>query len=122
MTQSDDSTAGILAQFVAALEDLQANIGKANVEGRSLRAKFLATQQLYQQKLLPTLANSPKATALVTYQTEISRALRLLGIDISFLQTAKNAITIQRRQAQMQQRLKTLLDFSLGLVKALEED
>ncbi|MDB9525072.1 heterocyst frequency control protein PatD [Oscillatoria sp. CS-180] len=108
----------LLAAFIAALTNLQTEVSKSTLDGRSLQQQFLATQQLYQQQLLPTLALSPSAAALVGYQTEISRALRLLGMDVAFLQSAKNALTQQKRQVQMQERLKTLLDFGRGLQDA----
>lgn len=111
----------LLAAFIASLNRLQTSTTQANVDGRSLQQAFLATQQLYQQQLLPTLMESPAAASLVTYQTEINRALRLLGMDVTFLQSAKNPLTQQKRQAQMQQRLKTLLEFSQGLQAELAD-
>jgi len=105
----------LVLDFIAALEQLQAQVGKSTVDGRSLQQDFLAVQQFYQQSLLPTLMDAPHASDLVTHQTEINRAFRLLGMDVTFLRSAKNAITQQQRQAQMQQRLKTLLEFTGGL-------
>ena len=109
-----------LDAFIILLEALYNTVGQANIEGRSLQQDFLTAQQLYQQQLMPTLMASPAAASLMTYQTEINRALRLLGMDVSFLQTAKNPMTVQKRQAQMQQRLQTLLAFSRGLAEQLQ--
>lgn len=111
----------LLTAFLSLLEGLKSSAGRANVDARSLQQDFLTAQQLYQQQLLPTLMASPAAASLMTYQTEINRALRLLGMDVSFLQTAKNPMTVQKRQAQMQQRLQTLLEFSRGLAEQLGE-
>lgn len=105
----------LLQSFIENLKALQTSAATANVDGRSLQQQFLEAQQLYQQQLLPTLVESPAAASLMTYQTEINRALRLLGMDVTFLQSAKNPMTQQKRQAQMQQRLQTLLEFSQGL-------
>jgi len=105
----------LLQSFIENLKVLQTSAATANVDGRSLQQQFLETQQLYHQQLLPTLVESPAAASLITYQTEINRALRLLGMDVTFLQSAKNPVTQQKRQAQMQQRLQTLLEFSQGL-------
>jgi phenylacetate-coenzyme A ligase PaaK-like adenylate-forming protein len=113
------SLSQLLTAFIEALSTLQASACNANIDGRSLHQHFLTAQQLYQQQLLPTLIESPAAASLVTYQTEINRALRLLAMDVNFLQSAKNPLTQQKRQAQMQQRLKTLLEFSQGLQAAL---
>lgn len=119
-TQPPDlSDTDLLKAFIAGLETLLAGARQSGFEGRSLQKQFLATQQLYQQQLLPTLVASAQASALVTYQTEINRSLRLLGMDVSFLQSAKNPMTQQKRQTQMQQRLKTLLEFSRGLLDEL---
>jgi signal recognition particle subunit SEC65 len=55
------------------------------------------------------------------FQTEMNRALRLLGIDVTFLQSAQNPMTVQKRQAQMRQRLRQLLDFSRELRTTLTQ-
>ena len=119
--RSDHSLQALLATFIAALERLHTSARQANLDSRSLQQEFLAAQQLYQQQLLPTFMASTEAASLVTYQTEINRALRLLGMDVSFLRTAKNSMTLQKRQAQMQQRLQTLLEFSRGLSDQLRD-
>jgi hypothetical protein len=111
----DQSIGELLAAFIEALQGLQEQATQSNIDGRSLQQQFLVAQQLYQQQLLPSLVETPAAATLVTYQTEINRALRLLGMDVTFLQSAQNPMTQQKRQAQMQQRLKTLLEFSEGL-------
>lgn len=113
---------GKLADFRQALVTLQDSVASSQIEGRSLQQQFLTSQQLYQQQLVPILTDAPSASAFVPYQTEISRALRLLGMDVAFLQSAKNPLTQQRRQAQMQQRLERLLEFVRGLQAALETE
>jgi len=119
---SNSAEADVLATFINLLETLESSVGMANINGRSLQQQFLQAQQFYQTQLLPTLLASPSAEGLVTYQTEINRALRLLGMDVSFLQSAKNSLTLQKRQAQMQQRLTTLLEFCRGLQGAIATD
>ena len=124
MTDAADAGATaveLLAQFVEQLEELQKSAQGAQVHGRSLQQAFLQAQQLYQTQLLPALMATPTAERFQSYQTEINRALRLLGMDVAFLQSAKNAMTIQKRQAQMQQQLKTLLEFCQGLQTAMAE-
>ncbi len=118
---SDSTEFRRLATFVEQLEALQRIAQGAQIDGRSLQQQFLQTQQLYQTQLLPTLAESPAAASLMTYQTEINRALRLLGMDVTFMQSAKNPITRQKRQAQMLERLETVLGFCRGLQSAMTE-
>lgn len=110
----------VLQAFIKALEQLQASTSRANLDGRSLHQHFLAAQQLYQQQLVPILT-ATAASTLTSYQTEINRTFRLLGMDVTFLQTAKHAMTVQKRQAQMQQRLQTLLGFSRELAQRLND-
>lgn len=116
------ATTDVLTTLITTLERLQAQIQRSQIDGRSLQATFLTAQQLYQQQLLPTLMADEAAASLMTYQTEINRALRLLGMDVTFLRSAKNSITQQKRQAQMQQRLTTLLEFCGGLHNELTGD
>lgn len=110
-----------LALFITRLEKLDTIAQKSHIDGRSLQQQFLEAQQLYQTQLLPLMAASPAAAKFVSYQTEINRTLRLLGMDVAFLQSAKNSSTIQKRQAQMLKRLQTLLEFCRGLSAAMQE-
>lgn len=118
---ADSAEVEVLAKFVNRLEMLQSSAQGANLNGRSLQQQFLQAQQFYQTQLLPTLLASPSAEGLMAYQTEMNRTLRLLGMDVSFLQSAKNSITMQKRQAQMLERLKTLLEFCRGLQGAMTQ-
>jgi hypothetical protein len=117
---SDSRT--LLATFINILSTLQTQIEQPQVDGRSLQQTFLTAQQLYQQQLLPTLMDDEAAASLMSYQTEINRALRLLGMDVTFLRSAKNSMTQQKRQGQMRQRLTTLLEFCGGLQNELTGD
>lgn len=110
-----------LKAFTKALQVLQALVLQANVDRQALNSHFLMVQQHYQQGLRPVLEEM-QSPALTPYQTEINRSLRLLGMDVAFLQAAQKSPTVQKRQAQMEQRLKSLLDFSQGLAAALEAD
>lgn len=110
-----------LRAFTQALAGLQALALQANVDRQVLNSHFLKAQQHYQQKLRPALEEM-QSPALTPYQTEINRSMRLLGMDVAFLQAAQKSPTVQKRQAQMEQRLKSLLDFSQGLAAALESD
>ena len=121
MMDSNAAETDVLAHFIALLKALHNQVQGAQVDGRSLQQQFLQAQQLYQTQLMPILVNSAAAEGFMAYQTEINRALRLLGLDVAFLQSAKNPLTIQKRQAQMQQRLKTLLEFCQGLQTAMAE-
>ncbi|MEM6838621.1 MAG: heterocyst frequency control protein PatD [Cyanobacteria bacterium P01_C01_bin.120] len=115
----DKHDVDILTTFITQLKGLQTMTQSSNIDGRSLQQHFLAVQQLYQTQILPLMMTSSAAADFVSYQTEINRALRLLGLDVAFLQSAKQSVTQQKRQAQMLKRLNTLLEFCQGLKTAL---
>jgi hypothetical protein len=109
--------------FVTQVGQLQTAATQANPDGRSLQSIFLSLQQAAQQGLLAFTGEGLSASdraQLLSHQTEISRALRLLGIDISFLQAARQAITTQKRQAQMGDRLEQLIGHGEGIVAILQ--
>ena len=109
------SLIALTTRLIAQLQQLQADAGVTNIAERSLQLQVTALQHLYQQQLLPALIASPAASTLTTYQTEINRALRLLGLDATFLRSAKTPQTQAKRLAQLQDRLRILLEFSQGL-------
>ena len=83
------SPLALTTRLIAQLQQLQTDASALNLAERLLQPQVTSVQQLYQQQLLPALTMSPAASALVTYQTEINRALRLLGMDVTFLRSAK---------------------------------
>jgi hypothetical protein len=101
-----------LTDFVAGLTALQTQLTCSNPDGRSLSALFLMVQQHYQQGLSPALQEASHHQPI---HTEINRSLRLLGMDVAFLQSAQRSLTAQKHQAQMQQRLADLLILCQGL-------
>ena len=117
MSTSDPpaSPLALTTRLIAQLQQLQAAATEPNLTAQSLQPQVTSLQQLYQQQLLPALIASPAASTLVTYQTEINRALRLLGMDATFLRSAKTPQTQAKRLVQLQDRLRILLEFSQGL-------
>ncbi len=93
-----------------------------NVAEREL-AKILATNQKI-QKLFETriinLDNSKLdlsiASQVQSYLTEIHKQLRLLNVDVTFLQASQNPQTTQTRLANMSDRLETLKGYCLSIL------
>jgi hypothetical protein len=73
----------------------------------SLQATFSQTIAQIDLTDIPPPANH----RLQSLQVEISKELRLLQVDMLFLQTAKQPETVAHRQQQMQNRLGTLLRY-----------
>ncbi len=131
MDPADDCTdlrhnpRALVTTFMAQVQRLRQTATQANPDGRSLQEQFLALQQSAQQGLLQMTSPQQEGLApqsVVAYQTEISRALRLLGMDITFMQAARQSLTQQKRQSQMSDRLDRLLIYGEGLLAFLPDD
>ena len=97
------------------LQTLQNQVTQANPDQMKLRSQFLETQQWFQQKIIGLEVDDQLEPAdestVRSHNTEINKHLRLLGMDLTFLQAAKQPTTAQQRQAQIRDRIQTLLTF-----------
>jgi hypothetical protein len=60
----------------------------------------------------------PIAGKMRSYLTESHRLLRLLSIDLIFIATARNPITIQQRRQAYQDKLNLLLQYCQAVIKS----
>ncbi|OLP20208.1 hypothetical protein BST81_01895 [Leptolyngbya sp. 'hensonii'] len=99
-------------EFQRLLTGLQDQVVQANPDRVRLQAEFLKVQQFFQLQIL-TLNPGDGAISqrLQALQTETNKQLRLLAVDISFLQAARQPATTQQRQAQIRDRLTTLAGY-----------
>lgn len=88
-------------------------------DGRRLQEQFLLAQQHFQHQILPLGDSYPTAQPAIT---EMNRTFRLLGMDVAFLQAARQSITAQQRQGQMLEKLEQLLGFCDALDQAINGD
>ncbi len=105
-------------QFVQLLEQLQ--VASLEEDKLELRKSHQKAQQFFQQQIL-TLEPVDNYQ-LRSYQTEISKELQLIGMDVIFLQAARVSKTAVTRQKQLLNRLPTLLKYCnaiLQLTKSL---
>jgi hypothetical protein len=77
-------------------------------------------QQIFQQQVLTLSQDS--ADHLQPLFTEMNRVLRLLGMDVAFLQTARQPQTRHQRQHQMLTKLTQLTAFAASLQQHLDAD
>lgn len=98
------------------LQALVALAQAANPDGQALQAQFLLAQQQFQHRMLPLGEELPSAQPVLT---EINRTLRLLAMDVAFLQTARQSTTTQQRQQLMLAKLGQLLTFCQALEQAI---
>ncbi|HZG39821.1 MAG TPA: heterocyst frequency control protein PatD [Nodosilinea sp.] len=107
-----------LSNLRSQLQSLTTLVQAANPDGQSLQAQFLLAQQQFQQQLLPL---GEEMTSAQPVLTEMNRTLRLLAMDVAFLQAARQSATTQRRQRQMVEKLEQLLGFCQALEQAIAE-
>ncbi|MEO1209616.1 MAG: heterocyst frequency control protein PatD [Cyanobacteria bacterium J06638_20] len=86
-----------------------------------LQAQFKTAQTQFQQEILTPSADLALPSAVQSAQTEVNRLMRLLGTDVTFLRSAKQADTQAKRLGQVSDRLSRLLEFCDGLLSAPEE-
>jgi hypothetical protein len=80
----------------------------------NLQPVLLSLKQMYQMHLLNCNLDGllpQTAQMLQSVQVEIDKQLRLLGMDVQFLQAAKQPITVEQRKTQIRDRLQTLLRY-----------
>ncbi|NJL46674.1 MAG: heterocyst frequency control protein PatD [Leptolyngbyaceae cyanobacterium SM2_5_2] len=99
------------------LSRLQTLCQQANPSGLALQEPFLLAQQHFQSQILPLGEES--SPALQPILTEMNRTLRLLAMDVAFLQAARQPLKAQQRQQQMGERLQQLLGFCEALSQAI---
>ncbi|HIK53741.1 MAG TPA: heterocyst frequency control protein PatD [Synechococcales cyanobacterium M55_K2018_004] len=100
--------------FQRSLQSLQGLATLANPDIRAVQAAVLESQQLFQTCVLPLdleLVDGAIAPRLQSIQTEIGKQLRLLGMDVTFWQTARQPITLQQRQQQVCERIALLQQY-----------
>lgn len=115
----------MLQQIVSAMETdltgLQQAVTQSNPNPRTIQQLFLKTQQRFQSQLLPTAsADGGQQVQIQPILTEMNRTLRLLGMDVAFLQAARQSTKVQQRQKQMCDRITQLQNFCIGLQRQLE--
>jgi hypothetical protein len=56
-----------------------------------------------------------------SYKTEINKQLRLLEVDMMFLQGAKQLTTLQARLKTIEERIDTLIRYCQAIIQPAEE-
>jgi hypothetical protein len=116
---------GILLQlyqeFQQKLQQLKQLATQTQPDQAALRQVFLETQRFFQVQMIGVDGSELTTAAqsqVHTYQTEINKQLRLLGQDVMFLQAARQSNTVQQRQAQILDRIETLLRYCDTLLES----
>ncbi|AFY41990.1 heterocyst frequency control protein PatD [Nostoc sp. PCC 7107] len=96
------------------LVQLRSDISSVQLDKTQLRQRVADLQQLFQQEIVPLATIDSKEQS---FRTEISKQLRLLEIDVTFLQGARQAATTQARLQTISDRLTTLIQYCHAILQ-----
>jgi hypothetical protein len=106
--------------FATLLQQLRDYTTTTELNAPGLRQGVASLQQIFQQQIVP-LANEdtqiPHNTREQSYQTEISKQLRLLELDVIFFQGARQPATSQARLQTISDRLTTLMQYCEAILQ-----
>ncbi|MBD2078069.1 heterocyst frequency control protein PatD [Phormidium sp. FACHB-592] len=111
--------------FKQTLQQVQQRAVSPNANSLMLRSEVTALQQYFHEQLLSLSTDTFSTTTqqwVQSYQVEMDKQLRLLGMDVLFLQAAKQAATALQRQQQVCDRLGTLQRYCEALLGGEEKD
>lgn len=104
---------GKYQEFATLLEKLYSDVSITQVDAPTLQQRFYEVQQFFIEKIISLNDLDSREQS---YQTEISKQLRLLEIDIVFISGAKKPETVNMRVKNMQNRLKILIGYCQSLM------
>ncbi len=105
--------------FNQTLQQVQQMAVSSDVNTAILRSEVTALQRYFHDRLLSLSIDTFSATTqqwVQSYQVEMDKQLRLLGMDVLFLQAARQATTALQRQQQVCDRLVTLQRYCEALL------
>ena len=96
------------------LDEFRANVTVGKLNAGELRPHLAKLQAFFSQQIVPLVdANSREQS----YKTEISKQLRLLEVDMMFLQGAKQLTTLQARLKTIEERINTLIGYCQAITQ-----
>ena len=99
------------------LDEFRANVTAGELNAGELRPHLAKLQAFFSQQIVPLVdANSREQS----YKTEISKQLRLLEVDMMFLQGAKQLTTLQARLKTIEERIDTLIRYCQAITQPTE--
>jgi len=101
-------------EFKQALEELQVTVS----DGRS-DPDLAGIQRFFQERVASLTAEGIDPSLVSRWQsvqTEIHKQMRLLTVDLTFLQASRQLSTREQRQKQIVSRLQTSIDYCQMLV------
>ncbi len=97
------------------LTELRSLVLLTNPDRAVVQGRLLQLQQQFLSHVLPLAEGNDEAVQPVL--TEISRTLRLVAVDVAFLQTSRQPGITQQRQRQIDERLGQLANWLEYLIQ-----
>ena len=107
----------ILHDYEEQLAQLQAVLGRGEMVQQAKRLQYFFEQTLWSQVTQLEVLQPHWQSAT----TEIHRHMRLLSIEVSFFESARQSQTHKQRLAQVERRLKQLKGFTQVLIALCEQ-
>ena len=107
-------------KFQQVLQELQTAATQVNLDRAALLAAFREVQQFFAGHIMASDSDEvdpPLSSLERSCLTEIHKQLRLLGMDVSFLQASRVQATAQTRQAAISDRINTLMGYCEALLQ-----
>jgi hypothetical protein len=101
-------------KFQMVLQALREEIESPNSRVAAISEKFVQVQQVFQQEIMSLTSDElaeDEIARFVKVQTEMHRNIRLLGTDLMFLRSSKQATTSTQRSSTVRDRLNNLMGF-----------
>lgn len=99
--------------LVTLLDELRQGI-ITQIDVVEVRQRLTALKQLFGQEVIPLMEDDSR---IQSYKTEISKQLRLLEVDVMFLQGARQATTVKARLDVISDRLNTLIQYCHAILQ-----
>ena len=106
-------------EFLTALLRLREHLSASSLDAGSLQEKLRQLQQFFQERIISLPDDGLEGSAASRWQsiqTEMHRTLRLLGTDILFLRSSRQATTTEQRLGTIGDRLSQLIGYCQAIV------
>ncbi|MBD2250550.1 heterocyst frequency control protein PatD [Nostoc parmelioides] len=105
--------------LVTLLLEFRQGINTSELDVLSVRQRLAELKQLFGEEIAPS---AEEDTRIQPYKTEISKQLRLLEVDVMFLQGARQPSTAKTRLNIIGDRLNTLIQYCHAILQQKSPD
>jgi hypothetical protein len=106
-------------EFATLVEQLCCDVTKNPLDAHVLKQRLATLQRLFIEQIVPLSVVDSREQS---YQTEMSKQLRLLEIDVMFFQGARQPSTAQARMKIISDRLTTLIQYCHAILQQKAPD